>query len=222
MKNIVDKPIFIKVFSPICPNLTIIDLPGIIRNRKENSDQPENIGEITEKLALNYASEENTIIVVVHRGDIPMENSAGVKIASKADPEQKRTIGVLTSMDLPRSIEVGIARLEGEEKYLKLGWVGLKNRSSEDIKNGVTIQQARGNEKQFFDLTHPFSKERKNLFGVVSLCNKLIPLLNDICKQSYPKICDTIYNQLKEAEVSMNLMGQIPPNTEDQKRTFLI
>ena len=156
-KGIVDEPIHIKVFSPLCPNLTIVDLPGIVRVRKNNSDQPENIGEITEKLALNYASEENTIIVVVHRADIDIENSAGVMIAKRADPEQIRTIGVLTRMDDPKSKEKGISMLEGDDLPLKLGWVGLKNRSSEDIKNGVTIQEARDNEIQFFKLTQPFS-----------------------------------------------------------------
>jgi len=30
-KNIVDKPIVLNIYSPTCPDLTLIDLPGITR-----------------------------------------------------------------------------------------------------------------------------------------------------------------------------------------------
>lgn len=30
-KNIVDKPIILNIYSPTCPDLTLIDLPGITR-----------------------------------------------------------------------------------------------------------------------------------------------------------------------------------------------
>lgn len=42
-KNIVDDPIILTIFSATCPNLTLIDLPGITRVPLENSEQPENI-----------------------------------------------------------------------------------------------------------------------------------------------------------------------------------
>lgn len=42
-KNIVDKPIVLKVHSPRCPDLTVVDLPGITRIPLAGSDQPRNI-----------------------------------------------------------------------------------------------------------------------------------------------------------------------------------
>ena len=44
-KNIVDKPIVLNVYSPTCPDLTLIDLPGI--TRVPIGGQPKNIEEIT-------------------------------------------------------------------------------------------------------------------------------------------------------------------------------
>lgn len=42
-KNIVDKPIVLNIYSPTCPDLTLIDLPGITRIPLAGSDQPNNI-----------------------------------------------------------------------------------------------------------------------------------------------------------------------------------
>jgi replication fork clamp-binding protein CrfC len=39
-KNIVDKPIILNIYSPTCPDLTLIDLPGITRIPLAGSDQP--------------------------------------------------------------------------------------------------------------------------------------------------------------------------------------
>ena len=47
-KGIIDDPIVLKVFSSDCPDLTIIDLPGI--TRIPIGDQPKNIEEITKNM----------------------------------------------------------------------------------------------------------------------------------------------------------------------------
>ena len=44
-KNIVDKPIVLNVYSPTCPDLTLVDLPGV--TRVPVGKQPKNIEEIT-------------------------------------------------------------------------------------------------------------------------------------------------------------------------------
>lgn len=49
--GIITDPIKLTIYSPDCPDLTIIDLPGITRIPLANSDQPDNIEEITKDLA---------------------------------------------------------------------------------------------------------------------------------------------------------------------------
>ena len=51
-KVIVNNPIVLNVFSPHCPNLTLVDLPGI--TSIPVGDQPQNIYEITRNMALGY------------------------------------------------------------------------------------------------------------------------------------------------------------------------
>ena len=42
-KGIVDKPIILNIYSHTCPDLTLVDLPGITRIPMAGSDQPNNI-----------------------------------------------------------------------------------------------------------------------------------------------------------------------------------
>jgi hypothetical protein len=42
-KNIVDRPIVLTIHSHTCPDLTLVDLPGITRIPMAGSDQPDNI-----------------------------------------------------------------------------------------------------------------------------------------------------------------------------------
>ncbi len=49
-KGIVNKPIKLTITSCFCPDLTLIDLPGITKIPLEGSDQPKNIEEITKNM----------------------------------------------------------------------------------------------------------------------------------------------------------------------------
>jgi len=64
-KNIVDDLITLTIFSSSCPNLTLIDLPGITKVPLENSDQPENIEQITKDLTKKYIKDSMCIILCV-------------------------------------------------------------------------------------------------------------------------------------------------------------
>ncbi len=52
--NILNQPIYVEIESADCPELTLIDLPGIAKNPIANSDQGEDIEEITKGLIEEY------------------------------------------------------------------------------------------------------------------------------------------------------------------------
>ena len=62
-KIIKDVPIVLNIFSPACPNLTIVDLPGI--TSIPVGEQPKNIYEITRDMAMRYIREPRSIILCV-------------------------------------------------------------------------------------------------------------------------------------------------------------
>jgi len=65
--------------------------------------------------------------------------------AQSVDPTGQRTIGVLTKTDLigPGAEDEVIEVVNNRRKPLALGYTMLKNRSQQDIKDGVTTAKAR-------------------------------------------------------------------------------
>lgn len=61
--NIVDDPIVLNVYSHTCPDLTLVDLPGITLMPIQG--QPENIEQITRSMAERYVGDSRTIILCV-------------------------------------------------------------------------------------------------------------------------------------------------------------
>lgn len=77
-KNIIDKPIVLTVYSHTCPDLTMVDLPGITRIPMAGSDQPDNIEQITRAMATRYVSDSRTIILCVLPANADMSTSDGL------------------------------------------------------------------------------------------------------------------------------------------------
>jgi replication fork clamp-binding protein CrfC len=141
-KNIVDKPILLRIHSPTCPDLSLIDLPGITRIPLANSGQPNNIEEVTKRMALRYVLDKRTIILCVIPANIDLTTSEALQISRKADTPGLRTIGVITKIDIMDKGTNAKKTLMGQEVPLKLGYVGVKLRSQQDILDKKNVQAA--------------------------------------------------------------------------------
>jgi len=128
-KNIVNIPIIVTIYSSTCPDLTLVDLPGITRIPLHNSGQPENIEEITKNMALHYAKEPRTIIMAVVPANADLSTSDALKMAKEIDPQGKRTLGVLTKIDIMDRGTNAKRILMNQEVNLSMGYVGVKLRS---------------------------------------------------------------------------------------------
>jgi replication fork clamp-binding protein CrfC len=139
-KGIVDDPIVLTVYSPDCPDLTIIDLPGICRNA--TGDQPKNIDQITINMVTKYCRDERTVILAVVPANQDMATSDSLQIARQLDPEGKRTLGVVTKIDIMDKGTDARSMLSNEEIPLALGYVGVKGRSQQDINDKMKVAEA--------------------------------------------------------------------------------
>lgn len=128
-KNIIDKPIVLTIYSYTCPDLTLVDLPGITRIPMAGSDQPDNIEQITRAMAQRYVGDPRTIILCVLPANADMTTSDGLQMARELDPKGIRTIGVITKIDIMDRGTNAKRMMEGKDVALRLGFVGIKNRS---------------------------------------------------------------------------------------------
>ena len=132
-KEIVDKPIILQLFSHTCPDLTLIDLPGI--TRIPIAGQHKDIEKITKEMCTRYVSDPRTIILCVVPANADMTISDGLQMARALDPKGVRTIGVITKIDIMDRGTNAKRMILNQEVQLRIGWVGVKNRAQEDIIN---------------------------------------------------------------------------------------
>lgn len=217
--NIVDKPIVCQVFSHTCPDLTLVDLPGIVRIPLPG--QPENIEKITKAMCHRYVSDSRTIILVVVPANADMATSDGLQMARQLDPKGIRTIGVVTKIDIMDRGVNAKRMLMNQEIPLRLGYVGVKNRAQEDIANAMPVKEARAKEMLFFS-THPvYSTMPPGFLGSEVLTNKLTKILFTHIKHNLPEIIREIRDKLKETEGELRDLGPAMPNTPNEKMHLL-
>jgi dynamin 1-like protein len=94
-----------------------------------------------------------SIILAVTPANIDLVNSEGLKLARHVDPAGKRTIGVLTKLDLMDHGTNALEILAGRVYPLKLGFIGIVNRSQQDISVSKSLKDALKSEEAFFRQT---------------------------------------------------------------------
>ena len=218
-KNIVDKPIVLNVYSPTCPDLTLVDLPGV--TRVPVGKQPKNIEEITKKMAKRYCEDPLTIILCVIAANSDIATSDGLKMAKEIDVNGVRTLGVLTKLDIMDAGTDARKALMGEEIPLKLGYVGVKNRSKQDLVNKIPMAEAFKKEKEFFG-THPvYKKMSPGYTGTDVLIKKLTKVFFRVIREHLPNIIRAINDNIRKCEEELSLLGQPMPVDDAGKLSML-
>lgn len=170
-KTIVDTPIICTVYSPTVPDLTLVDLPGITRNPVEG--QPANIEEISKNLVSKYCSDSNTLILCVIPANIDLSTSDALSFVRKLDPEGRRTLGVLTKIDIMNEGEDCREILLNKVIPLKYGYIGVKGRTQLEIKNKVHVTEAIKKEIEYFSKSPIYSVLPQDILGTRALIDKM-------------------------------------------------
>ena len=218
-KNIVDNPIILNVYSQTCPDLTLVDLPGV--TRVPVGKQPKNIEEITKNMARRYVSDPLTIILCVIAANSDIATSDGLMLAKQIDTGGVRTIGVLTKLDIMDAGTDARKALMNEEIPLKLGYVGVKNRSKQDLNNKLPMSEMVKKEKEFFR-NHPVYKNMpQGYLGTNVLIQKLTKIYFKIIRDNLPRIIKAINDRMKEAEEELSSLGNPMPIDDAGKMSLL-
>lgn len=199
-KGIISDPIVLKIYGETCPDLSIVDLPGITKIPMKGSDHPNNIEEITTELILKYINHPQTIILCVSQCNVDITTSDSLKITRNMDPDGHRSLVVLTKIDLADSIDSVIKILNNDEINLRYGFIGTKGRSQKDINNGVTVVQGLKNEQVYIDTMYKDYQMRDRHLGTKALVEKLTSILSVNIMKSLPLICQEVKVRLLEFE----------------------
>ncbi|KAJ3297651.1 hypothetical protein HK104_000284 [Borealophlyctis nickersoniae] len=202
-------------------NLTLIDLPGIIRS-VDRKDDTQYI-DLVQDLVKYYIEKDRAIIVATITCKDEIENQAIVRMAREVDPYGLRTLGVLTK---PDTIEAGthdrwIQVLLGHQFPLQLGYWVVKNPSKIDLDRNITFEDARKKEIQFFATQQPWAGFRHQLdrFGIDSLRRELSRQLTLLTDTSLP---DMKARTEEAMQASSMELSKLPPPLGDNARIELL
>lgn len=210
-KGIIDDPIVLSVYSLTCPDLTVIDLPGVTRVPLKGTDQSEDIEKVTKDMAMRYITDPRTIILAVLPANQDMSTSDALQLARFADPQGLRTIGVITKIDIMDPGTDAARMLLGEEIALRLGYVGVKNRGQQEVKANVRVRAALETEKKWFSEHPKYSKLPPGYTGTDCLVTKLTKVLFRHIKSFLPEIKKEILDRKRKVGDRLSELGEGVP-----------
>ncbi|XP_029464241.1 dynamin-1-like protein isoform X2 [Rhinatrema bivittatum] len=171
-KGISPEPLHLKIFSPHVLNLTLVDLPGI--TKVPVGDQPLDIEVQIKNMILSYISNPNCLILAVTAANTDIATSEALKLARDVDPDGRRTLAVVTKLDLMDAGTDAMDVLLGRVIPVKLGIIGVINRSQHDINTKKSITESLQNEQGFLQKKYPSLANRNGTRYLTKTLNRLL------------------------------------------------
>lgn len=218
-KGISRIPINLKIFSPRVLNLTLVDLPGI--TKVPIGEQPPDIERQIKNLILEYVAKPNCIILSVSPANVDLVNSESLKLARQVDPHGKRTIGVVTKLDLMDSGTNALDILSGKTYPLKLGFIGIVNRSQQDIQLNKSVEEALSNEEDFFN-RHPVYRTISTRCGTRYLAKLLNQTLMHHIREKLPDLKARLNTLIGQTEQDLASFGDSSVITRENRAGLVL
>ncbi|XP_039745830.1 dynamin-1-like protein isoform X2 [Pararge aegeria] len=212
-KGICPEAINLKIFSTKVVNLTLVDLPGI--TKVPIGDQPEDIENQIRNLIIKYIANPNSIILAVTAANTDMATSEAIKMAKEVDPDGRRTLAVVTKLDLMDAGTDAIDILCGRVIPVKLGIIGVVNRSQQDIIDRKTITDALKDEATYLQRKYPTIASRN---GTPYLAKTLNRLLMHHIRDCLPELKVRVNVMISQFQSLLNSYGE---DVSDKSQTLL-
>ncbi|ONH90724.1 hypothetical protein PRUPE_8G071400 [Prunus persica] len=217
-KGVTDKQIRLKIFSPNVLDITLVDLPGI--TKVPVGDQPSDIEARIRTMIMSYIKVPSCLILAVTAANSDLANSDALQIAGNADPDGLRTIGVITKLDIMDRGTDARNLLLGKVIPLRLGYIGVVNRSQEDITMNRSIKDALVAEEKFFR-SRPVYNGLADRCGIPQLAKKLNQILVQHIKAVLPGLKSRISSALVSVAKEHASYGEITESKAGQGALLL-
>ncbi|XP_028095597.1 dynamin-related protein 3A-like isoform X1 [Camellia sinensis] len=217
-KGVSDKQIRLKISSPNVLNITLVDLPGI--TKVPVGDQPSDIEARIRKMMMSYIKQEACIILAVSPANSDLATSDALQMAKEADPTGSRTIGVITKLDIMDRGTNARNFLLGKVVPLRLGYIGVVNRSQEDINKNRSIAEALAYEEQFFR-DNPIYNGLSDRCGIPQLAKKLNLILEQHIRTVLPGLKAELNSHLLTVVKELRTYGEAMESKAEQGAILL-
>ncbi|VFQ68422.1 unnamed protein product [Cuscuta campestris] len=171
-------------------------------------------------MILSYIDNPSCLILAVTPANSDLANSDAIQISRSADPDGDRTIGVITKLDIMDRGTNARNFLLGKVIPLRLGYVGVVNRSQEDILMNRSIKDALAAEEEFFH-RRPIYSDLADCCGASQLGKKLNKILAQHIKTRLPELKSCISAALASVVKEQTSYGYVAEEKGDMKKQLL-
>ncbi|KAM0521889.1 hypothetical protein ACHAPE_002452 [Trichoderma viride] len=209
----------VEISYPNADHLTVIDVPGMFETVTPGLTTESDI-DLVKNMVKRYIQETRTIILAVVPCNGDIANQKILRLAAEADPNGRRTLGVLTKPDLAienatKAVVCDLVR--GKRRDLHLGYCVVKNLGADD-KSG-TMNTRHAQEQALFGQA-PWNTLPADRLGVPALRARIGNLLMDRTRAEFPLVKAEIMANLKKSQDLLKDMGE-SRSTTDQQRAYV-
>ncbi|OAL37961.1 hypothetical protein AYO20_02794 [Fonsecaea nubica] len=202
------------------PNLTLVDLPGLIHSAT-------NLDDITkvQDLVKYYFQQKESLIMTTVSAENPIENQGILTLSRQFDPSGERSIGVITKPDILRRPEkarlaptvLELARNQHAAFKFKREWQIMRCLTDDERQRGADRDSI---ETDLF-LQDPWDGFDRRRLGTRSLRAVLCQYLEEHILHVLPELIKSL--EVKIASVKLSLQELGPHRaTPDERRQYLI
>lgn len=194
-----------EIQGPGRPQLTVVDLPGLISNENRHGEK-----EMLEDLTKQYLEQPRTICLPVITATNDADNQRILTFVKEADPAGDRSLGIITKPDMlpdgsgSESAFIALANNEIRKYNFKLGWHVLKNRTHEE--RNASFATRNKLEAEFFRRSN-FRQLPVESLGIQTLASRLSHILLDHIKKELPGIRAEVDSMMTTAKRCSDALG---------------
>jgi GTPase SAR1 family protein len=218
-KDIAFDVICVTIYGPKYTDLTLLDLPGMVRIRA--ADEGLSLVQDVDTLLHSYLKNPRSIILAVIPANVDFHNSQILNLVQSVDPDCKRTIPVLTKPDLiDNGAEDQVLKLLLGKK-IDLKFHMCKGRGQAALDQGQSLEESLRMEELFFDTQEPWKTvEDRTLFGTKNLRRKLGEVQMALIRETIPDILKEIHSKQQYAFSTLVSMGNVHQTSADKRRYY--
>jgi GTP-binding protein EngB required for normal cell division len=200
------------------PNLTLVDLPGLIHSSTDTADVA-----MVKGLIRDYFIQEQSIIMIVVSAENPIQNQGILASAQHFDPRGTRSIGVITKPDIlegpdKASLKPAILELAKNQhpayKFTR-GWHVVRCLNDKERTDGLDRDLV---ESALFGQRHWKNNLHHKQLGIKSLRLILCKYLQEHILQGLPELQTSLEKRVEVARSSLEILGDSRTTLKERMR----
>ncbi|KAH7378635.1 putative interferon-induced GTP-binding protein Mx [Cadophora sp. MPI-SDFR-AT-0126] len=166
----------------------------------------------------------NSTILAVVPATIDFKNQGVLALCEEHDSKGERTVGIITRPDLVQrtQAETCVAIAQGRRKdevSVDHDWHVLRNRSSEELRDGTTIEERDARERELLS-REPWAQLGPENLGIDTLRTRLRTILFGAAGREFPILAEKTRVQLEQLAVERKRLGGDNRSEKEKQDVF--